>query len=63
MAAAAAILILHKWLPFRCYLSDYHQILHIDVPNTAAYCYMPKLEVEIEIQDGGGGHLEFLEKQ
>ncbi len=60
--AAAAILILHEWLPFRCYISDHHQILHIGASNTAAYCYVPKLEVETVFQDGRGGHLEFLEK-
>jgi hypothetical protein len=61
--AAAAILFLHKWLPFRCYLSDHHQILHRDASNTATCCKIPKPEVEVEIQDGGGGHLDFLKTQ
>ncbi len=58
--AAAAILFLHNWLPFRCFLSDHHQILHKDASNTAAYCRLQKPEVEIEIQDGGGGHFGFF---
>jgi hypothetical protein len=61
--AAAAILFLLKWLPFRCLLSDHHQILHGDASNTATYCKMLKPEVEIKIQDGSGGHLEFLKSQ
>jgi hypothetical protein len=61
--AAAAILFSRLRPPFRCYLSDRHEILHTVASNTATYCKMSKPEVEIEIQDGSGGHLGFLKTQ
>ncbi len=61
--AAAAIFFSRLWLPFRCYLSDMDHILHTDAFNAAAYFKNPKPEVEVEIQDGGDGHLGFLKTQ
>ncbi len=61
--AAAAILNSRFWPPFRCYFPDRHEILHTVAPNAAAYCKMSKLEVGTGIQNGGVGHLEFLQTQ
>ncbi len=48
--AAAAILNSRFRPPFRCYLSDRHEILQTHASNTATYCKMSKREVKIKIQ-------------